>query len=153
MAAAPVIDETDQKIMQLLQDDGRRPFTEIAAACGVSEGTVRNRVARLTDEGLLRIVGIADPYRLGYNAPAIVGVDVAPGHLESAAAAIAQLEEVSYLVMTAGTFDLLVEVFTRDNEHFTDFLTHKLHRIEGVRRTETFFILRSYKLAFRWGMV
>lgn len=148
-----LIDEIDQKIMRLLQEDGRRPFTEVAAIAGVSEGTVRNRVARLTEEGVLRVVGIADPYRLGYNAPAIVGVEVEPGQVEAAAEAIAAFEEVSYLVMTAGSFDLLVEVFTRDNEHFTHFLTRKLHQVEGVRRTETFFILRSYKLASRWRMV
>jgi Lrp/AsnC family transcriptional regulator for asnA, asnC and gidA len=153
VAHPAMMDEVDQKIMRLLQEDGRRPFTEIAAACGVSEGTVRNRVARLTEEGVLRIVGIADPYRLGYNAPTIVGVDVAPGFLEQAAAEIAKFEEVSYLVLTAGAFDLLVEVFARDNEQFTQFLTQKLHRVEGIQRTETFFILRSYKLAFRWGMV
>lgn len=120
---------------------------------GVSEGTVRNRVARLTDEGVLRVVGIADPYRIGYNAPAIVGVEVEPRYVESSAEAIASFEEVSYLVLTAGSFDFLVEVFTRDNEHFTRFLTQQLHQVEGVRRTETFFILRSYKLAFRWGIV
>jgi len=151
--AHTTIDEIDQKIMRLLQEDGRRPFTEVAALAGVSEGTVRNRVARLTEDGVLRIVGIADPYRLGYNAPAIVGVEVEPGLIEAAAEAIGKFEEVSYLVLTAGSFDLLVEVFTRDNEHFTHFLTKKLHLVEGVRRTETFFILRSYKLAFRWGMV
>ncbi|HYN90140.1 MAG TPA: Lrp/AsnC family transcriptional regulator [Ardenticatenaceae bacterium] len=149
----PVIDETDQTIMRALQEDGRRPFTEVAAMAGVSEGTVRNRVARLTDEGVLRVVGIADPYRIGYNAPAIVGVEVEPRYVESSAEAIASFEEVSYLVLTAGSFDFLVEVFTRDNEHFTRFLTQQLHQVEGVRRTETFFILRSYKLAFRWGIV
>ncbi len=148
-----LIDETDQIIVRALQEDGRRPFTEVAAMAGVSEGTVRNRVARLTEEGVLRVVGIADPYRIGYNAPAIVGVEVEPRYVETAAEAIASFEEVSYLVLTAGSFDFLVEVFTRDNEHFTRFLTQQLHQVEGVRRTETFFILRSYKLAFRWGIM
>lgn len=151
--AQTAIDNIDQKIMRLLQEDGRRPFTEVATLAGVSEGTVRNRVARLTEDGVLRVVGIADPYRLGFNAPAIIGVQVEPGLVEAAAEAIARFDEVSYLVLTAGSFDLLVEVFARDNEHFTHFLTKKLHLVEGVRRTESFFILRSYKLAFRWGMM
>lgn len=145
------MDETDLAIIRYLQNDGRRPYTEIAEYLKVSEGTVRNRVARLIDDGILHIVGIADPYRLGYNSPAIIGIGIEPGHIEMAAAEIARFPEVSYLVVTAGSFDLLLEIFCRDNDHLVDFLHHRLQKVEGVRSTQTFMILQTYKLSHQRG--
>lgn len=143
------MDNIDRAIIRQLQEDGRRPYTEIAQSLGVSEGTVRNRVDRLIENRGLRIVGIADPYRLGFNAPAIVGVLVEPGQTEQAAHRITELEEVSYLVRSAGTFDLIVEVFCRDQEHLVAFL-EELQSVSGIRRTETFIILKTYKLSYLW---
>jgi Lrp/AsnC family transcriptional regulator for asnA, asnC and gidA len=146
------MDETDRAIIACLQYDGRMPFTTIAEQIGVSEGTVRNRVGRLRQEGILQVVGVVDPHLLGLRATAIVGVVVQPARLEAAARVIATFEEVSYLVMTSGTFDLLVEVLCEDTEHLARFLSDKLLCVEGVQRTETFYILRTYKLSYRWGM-
>ncbi len=145
------MDELDRIILRNLQEDGRKPFTEIANVAHVSEGTVRNRVAKLIEEGVLRIVGVANPFHLGYKTPAVIGVRVEPGYMEEAARVIASFDEVSSLVMTSGTVDLLLEVFCRDTEHLAQFLNTQLHHVPGVRQTETFFILRTYKLSHRWA--
>ena len=146
------MDDIDRAIITCLQYDGRMPFTTIADQIGVSEGTVRNRVARLRREGILQVVGVVDPHLLSLRATAIVGVVVQPAYLEAAAQEITSFEEASYLVMTSGTFDLLIEVLCKDTDHFAHFLSEKLLQVEGVQRTETFFILRTYKLSYRWGM-
>jgi Lrp/AsnC family transcriptional regulator for asnA, asnC and gidA len=146
------MDEIDQAIIACLQYDGRMPFTAIADQVGVSEATVRNRVSRLRGEGILQVVGVVDPHLLGLGATAIVGVVVQPPRLEVVAREIATFEEVSYLVMSSGAFDLLVEVLCKDTDHLAQFLSDRLLRVEGVQRTETFYILRTYKLSYRWGM-
>jgi len=146
------MDETDRAIIARLQYDGRMPFTAIAEQVGISEATVRNRVARLREEGVLQVVGIVDPHLLGLRATAVIGVAVLPARLELAAREIATFEEVSYLVMTSGAYDLLVEVLCQDTDHLARFLSDKLLRVEGVQRTETFYILRTYKFSYRWGM-
>jgi Lrp/AsnC family transcriptional regulator for asnA, asnC and gidA len=149
---AECMDEVDRAIIACLQYDGRMPFTAIADQIGVSEGTVRNRVGRLREDGILQVVGVVDPHLLGLRATAIVGVVVQPARLKVAAREIATFEEVSYLVMISGAFDLLVEILCQDTDHLAQFLSDKLLRVEGVQRTETFYILRTYKLSYRWGM-
>lgn len=143
------MDEIDRALIQQLQEDGRRPYTEIAQSLGISEGTVRNRVNALVEAGVLRIVGLADPHRLGFHAPAIIGVIVDPGQTENAANQIRAFEEVSYLVRSSGSFDLIIEVFCRDQEHLIAVL-EKVQSVPGIRRTETFIILKTYKLSYRW---
>jgi Lrp/AsnC family transcriptional regulator for asnA, asnC and gidA len=127
------------------------PFTTIAERIGVSETTVRNRFARLRENGILQVIGVADPPLMGLQAGAIIGVSVQPAYMEAAARDISDLDEVSYLVMVSGSFDLLVEVLCEDTDHLAKFLSDKLLRIEGVQRTESFYILRTYKLSYRWG--
>lgn len=144
------MDELDRLILQTLQADGRTPFTEIARKAGVSETTVRSRYRSLVRQGIVRTVAIADPYALGFQAPALIGIRVEPGQVEEVAAQVSALPEVSYLVMTLGSWDLTAEVFCRDLRHLSDLLTRRLHRIPGVRSTETFPITRSYKLSYRW---
>ena len=140
------MDELDLAIVDQLQLDGRKPFTEIAQALGVSEGTVRNRVSRLTEENKLHIVGMVDPHYLGLDAPALIGVSLQPGDTEGAVAVIAEFPEVSYMVMVSGEVDLMVEVICRDRDHLTEFLNDKLRLVEGVLKTQTYTILRTYKL-------
>jgi Lrp/AsnC family transcriptional regulator for asnA, asnC and gidA len=142
------MDDLDLAILALLQTNGRRPFTDIAQQVGVSEGTVRNRVARLLEDKVLHIVGLVDPNRLGFNAPAIIGVSVLGGDIEQIAAEIAQFPEVSYLIMVSGEFDLIVEVLCRDREHLADFLNQNLRRVDGVGKTQTFMTLRTFKMAY-----
>jgi Lrp/AsnC family transcriptional regulator for asnA, asnC and gidA len=145
------MDELDILILQTLQEDGRTPFTQIARQAGVSETTIRSRYRQLVEAGIVRTVGIVDPYALGFQAPAIIGMSVEPGRIDDVARMIAKLPEVSYLVMTLGSYDLIVEVFCRDLTHFTDLLTNQIHRMPGVRSTETLTIARSYKLSYRWS--
>ena len=145
------LDKTDQTIVSYLQYDGRMPFTEIAAKLGVSEGTVRRRVKRMTDQGTLQIVGIVEPQLLEWNAAGMIGVSVHAGQVEAVGEQIAQFPEVTYLFMASGGFDLFVEVFCRDREHFVSFLSEKLQQVPGVERTETFMILKFFKLSYRWG--
>ncbi len=144
-------DKTDRAIIAHLQYDGRTPFTEIAAALGISEGTVRRRVKRLRESGLLQIVGIAEPQFLGWNTAAMIGITAQAGQVDAVANTIARFSEVSYLFMASGAFDLFAEVFCRDMEHFVEFLNQKLQQVPGVQRTETFTILKMYKLSYRWG--
>jgi Lrp/AsnC family transcriptional regulator for asnA, asnC and gidA len=108
---------------------------------------VRNRVARLLEDQTVQIIGVLDPHRMGYHAPAIIGVSIQPPHLEKAAAEIAAMPEVSYLIMVAGEYDLIVEVFCRDREHLAAFLKDQLLQVAGVQRAQTSFILHTYKVA------
>ena len=145
------MDDLDKLILQTLQDDGRAPFTHIAKQAGVSETTIRARYRNLVEEGIIRSVGIVDPYALGFQAPALVGATVEPGMVDQVARAVAEIPEVSYLVMTLGRFDLMIEVFCRDLLHFTRLLTEQIQVIPGVCSTETLMIARSYKLSYRWS--
>jgi Lrp/AsnC family transcriptional regulator for asnA, asnC and gidA len=145
------VDELDQIILQTLQEDGRIPFTHIARQADVSETTIRIRYRNLVEEGIVHTVGIVDPYALGFQAPAIIGVSAEPGMIDQIAKVIAELPEASYLVMTLGSFDLIVEVFCRDLPHLTSLIENQIHMIPGVRSTETLMIARSYKLSHRWS--
>ncbi len=145
------LDETDRAIIAHLQVDGRLPFTEIAAKLDISEGTVRHRVKRLTESGVLQIVGIVEPQLLDWNAAGMIGVGVQPGMIEDTAAQIAQFPEVTYLFMASGGYDLFVEVYCKDRDHFVTFLNNKLQQVPGVQRTDTFMILKMYKLSYQWG--
>lgn len=147
------MDEIDRLILNYLQEDGRTPFTHIAKQARVSETTVRSRYRSLVEQGIVRTVGIVDPYALGFQAPAIISISVEPGKTDQVAQTIGLLPEVSYLVMTLGSCDLVVEVFCRDLEHLTDLSTEQIQRIPGVRSTETLVIGRSYKLSYRWSPV
>jgi Lrp/AsnC family transcriptional regulator, regulator for asnA, asnC and gidA len=139
------MDDIDLAILSLLQRDGRKPYTEIASALGISEGTVRNRVYRLLEDQVIQIVGQVDPYHLGFDAPAIMGVSVNPLQLESAAQQISAFPEVSYLLMVSGSYDLIVEAMCRDREHLANFLNQKLRQVPGVQSVHSFLILRTLK--------
>jgi Lrp/AsnC family transcriptional regulator for asnA, asnC and gidA len=145
------LDETDRAIIARLQYDGRMSFTDIAAELNISEGTVRRRVKNLTESGVLQVVAVVEPQFLGWNAAGMIGVTVQAGQIDAVAQQIAQFPEVSYLFMASGEFDLFVEVFCQDREHFVSFLNQKLHQVAGVQRTQTFMILKMYKLSYRWG--
>jgi Lrp/AsnC family transcriptional regulator for asnA, asnC and gidA len=145
------LDETDRGIIAQLQYDGRMSFTNIAAELGISEGTVRRRVKNLTESGMLQVVAVVEPQFLGWNAAGMIAITVQAGQIEAVAHQLAQFPEVSYLFMASGEFDLFVEVFCKDREHFVSFLNEKLHQVPGVQRTQTFMILKMYKLSYRWG--
>ncbi len=140
----------DKRIIEHLQADGRRPFTQIATEIGVSEAAVRARTNRLIDRGILQIVGVADPGKLGFQ-QALIGIRCQPGRLVTVADALAALPEVDYVVVTTGRFDILIELVSEDNEGLLRFLTDRLPEIEGVRDTETFTYLRLVKQTYQFG--
>lgn len=140
------MDQLDFQILTHLQEDGRRPFTEIAKALNIAEGTVRNRVAKLIADNTLQIIGLVAPQRVGLDTPALIEVGVRPGQIDRVAAEIATFPEVSYLLMVAGEYDLLVEVICRNREHLTELITGRIHQLDGVTGTKTTPILRVYKV-------
>ena len=147
------MNELDRLILQTLQEDGRTPFTQIARRAGVSETTIRSRYRSLIEQGVIRTVGVVDPYALGFQAPAIIALSVEPGMTDQVAKTIVDLPEVSYLVMTLGSSDLIVEVFCRDLPHLTALVTQQIQLIPGVRSTETLVIAQTYKLSYGWSPV
>lgn len=138
--ARPVpLDDIARKIIELLRRDGRRPYASIGRAVGLSEAAVRQRVQRLLDAGVIQIVAVSDPTRLGLRRQALIGVRAA-GDLEEAAARIAELDEVADVVVTAGSFDLFTEVTCRDDDHLLEIL-RQLRAVAGVSATEVFVYL------------
>ena len=140
----------DKRIIEHLQADGRRPFTQIAAEIGVSEAAVRARTNRLIDRGILQIVGVADPEKLGFQ-QALIGIRCEPGRLVAVADALAALPEVDYVVITTGRYDILIELVSEDRDGLLHFLTERLPAIDGVRDTETFTYLRLVKQTYQFG--
>lgn len=139
------IDETDQRIIEALQQDGRRPFTKIAADLGISEASVRQRVANLINTQVMQIVAVTNPIKLGFSLASMIGIRVTGDRLLEAAEEIAAFDEVIYLILCAGSFDMLAEVVCRDNDHFLSFLTEKLYKVAGVQQAETYMYLRVCK--------
>ena len=146
------LDRLDRGIIAALQVDGRRAYSRIAAEIGVSESVIRYRVRRLEDAGILRIVGIADPMRMGFGLMALVGVNVRAGALNGVCEGLERLSEVTYLVVTTGGFDVFAEVLCRDTAHFAEILTERIGMIDGVTDTQAFLVLQVRKLAYDWGV-
>ncbi|HEY6608551.1 MAG TPA: Lrp/AsnC family transcriptional regulator [Candidatus Limnocylindria bacterium] len=145
------LDDLDKSIIQCLQADGRRPYAQIGRQLKVPEATVRQRAERLISRGIVQVVGVTDPLAMGFQQPALIGLKVEPGKLDEIADKIAQLDEVTYLVVTAGRFDLVCEVVCEDNEHLLRVLTESLAGIKGIRSTETLVELRFVKESYQWG--
>lgn len=146
------IDDTDRDIVAALQRDGRRPYSKLAADLGIAESVVRYRVQRLERSGILQIVGIADPLKVGFDLMALVGIGVEPGRLSDVSRAMATLPEASYVAVLAGRFDLVVEVVCRDTAHFGALLTDRIQNVPGIARTESFLILDIRKMAYGWDV-
>ncbi len=147
----PVLDDLDKAIIKCLQADGRRPYAQIGRQLKVPEATVRQRAERLITRGVVQIVGVTDPLAMGFQQPALIGLKVDPGKLTEIADQIAALDEVTYVVITAGRYDLFCEVACEDNEHLLRVLTDHFAGIEGIRSTETLVELRFVKESYQWG--
>lgn len=138
------LDEVSRAIIGQLQEDGRRSYAAIGKAIGLSEAAVRQRVQRLTETGLMQIVALTDPLQVGLTRQAMVGLR-ADGDLSALAGRLAELPEVDYVVVTAGSFDVLVEVVCEDDEHLLRVLNGEIRTLPGVRETETFVYLGLHK--------
>ncbi|WP_446664013.1 Lrp/AsnC family transcriptional regulator [Flexivirga sp. B27] len=148
--AAATLDDVSKEIIARLQTDGRVAYSAIAREIGLSEAAVRQRVQRLLDSEVLQIVAVTDPAQVGFDRQAMIGVTV-KGDLKPVQAALSELPEVAYVVLTAGRFDLLVEVVCVDDEHLLDLLTAQIRTIDGVTETETFVYLKLAKQRYDWG--
>jgi Lrp/AsnC family transcriptional regulator, regulator for asnA, asnC and gidA len=150
--AAPGLDAVDSTIIRILQEDGRAPFTTIAKQLGISEGAVRNRVGQLTEAKILRIIGVADPTALGYDAYAMVGIKVAAGQdPEKAAHYFRDRDEVTYVIFVAGRYDLLVEVICETHEQLALFLREHCYSRKDLAEVEPMVCLAMYKNLLKWG--
>jgi Lrp/AsnC family transcriptional regulator, regulator for asnA, asnC and gidA len=148
--AGPFLDEANRAIIEALQRDGRQPYGAIAQAVGLSEAAVRRRVQRLREAGIMQIVAVTDPLQLGFTRQAMIGLSV-EGDVRVVADKLSALPEVDYVVMCAGSFDLLAEVVCEDDERLLQVLNDSVRSIPGVRATETFLYLKLAKQTYTWG--
>ena len=146
-----VLDDVSKSIIEELQQDGRRSYAAIGKVVGLSEAAVRQRVQRLVDSGVMQVVAVTDPLELGFARQAMIGIR-ARGQLEPIADAVAALDEVDYVVITAGSYDLLVEVVCESDEELLSVLSTKIRTIENVVSTETFMYLQLRKQTYSWGV-
>ena len=147
---AHVLDEVSKRIIEQLQADGRRPYAAVGKAVGLSEAAVRQRVQRLLDQGVMQIVAVTDPLQVGFHRQAMIGVR-AEGDLQEVADRLAEMTEVDYVVITAGSFDLLAEAVCEDDDALLELISTKIRAIPGVRSTETFVYLKLRKQLYNWG--
>lgn len=146
----PVLDETSKAIVEQLQEDGRRPYATIGAAVGLSEAAVRQRVQRLVKSGMVQIVAVTDPTQIGFDRQAMIGLR-ASGNLDPIVKQLCDMDEVDYVVVTAGSFDILAEVVCGDDDDLLHLLNERIRTIEGVLSTESFVYLKLAKQTYTWG--
>src|SRR5438874_5140466 len=144
-----VPDDVSKQIIEQLQQDGRRSYAAIGKAVGLSEAAVRQRVQRLIEAGVMQIVAVTDPLTLGFRRQTMIGIRC-EGDLERAAERLAVLDEIDYVVITAGSFDLLVEVVCEDDDHLLEILS-RVRAVPAVTSTETFVYLKLRKQTYSWG--
>jgi Lrp/AsnC family transcriptional regulator, regulator for asnA, asnC and gidA len=149
VSVAPVLDTVDMGIIEALQTNGREPFRRIGRELGVSEATVRARYARLCAEGIIQVTAVTNPLGFGFDAMAMVAIRTA-GAPEDVAEEIAGWEEADYVLVTAGQFDLLVELVCTDRHHLLA-VTNRMRSIKDVVSTETFLYLDMWKQLYDWG--
>jgi Lrp/AsnC family transcriptional regulator for asnA, asnC and gidA len=144
------LDDADKALIEELQRDGRTPYTKLAAAVGLSEAAVRQRVQRLVDHNIVQVVAVTDPLRLGFRRQAMVGVKT-EGDIAAVADALAAIDEVDYVVFVSGSYDLLFEIVCEDDDHLLRLLNERIRTIPGVRTTDTYTYLRLHKQTYAWG--
>jgi len=144
------LDEVSKAIIEQLQTDGRTSYATIAKSVGLSDAAVRVRVQRLLDSEVMQIVAVTDPLQLGFTRQAMVGIR-AEGEIKLVADRLADMSEVSYVVTTAGSFDLIIEVVCEDDEELLDLVSRRIRTLPGVVSTETFVYLKLNKQHYNWG--
>ena len=145
-----VLDEIDRRVIKILQADGRRPNTEIARELHVSETTIRKRVSELVSLGLINIVAVPTPRAVGLNLSAIIGISVNLPKLREISEELKRQKEVRYVGVSTGRYDIIVEAFFFDQQHFLDFISSKLSRMDGITSLETSMILDVVKFSYEW---
>jgi Lrp/AsnC family transcriptional regulator for asnA, asnC and gidA len=144
-----ILDDVSKQIIEQLQQDGRRSYAAIGKVVGLSEAAVRQRVQRLVDGGVMQIVAVTDPLTLGFRRQTMIGINCS-GDLERVADHLAGMHEIDYVVITSGSFDLLVEVVCEDDDHLLEILS-RVRAVPSVTSTETFVYLKLRKQTYGWG--
>jgi len=144
------LDDVSKQIIEQLQDDGRKSYSEIGKAVGLSEAAVRQRVQKLTEKGVMQIVAVTDPVQLGFYTQAMVAIKCS-GDTTEIASALGKMPEVDYVVITAGSFDILVEIVCENDDSLIKIINSKIRRLAGVTSTETFVYLKLEKQFYNWG--
>jgi Lrp/AsnC family transcriptional regulator for asnA, asnC and gidA len=145
------LDDTSKAIIEQLQQDGRRAYATIGKAVGLSEAAVRQRVQKLIESGVVQIVAVTDPQQIGFARQVMIGINV-EGNIDEIASDLAEIAELVYVVITAGSFDLLCEAVVVDDEHLLELINDRIRKLPGVRRTETFIYLKLKKQTYNWGI-
>ena len=144
------LDELSKAIIEQLQEDGRRAYATIGKSVGLSEAAVRQRVQKLVDSGVMQIVAVTDPMQVGRARQAMIAI-TASGDIETIAEQLGKLDEVDYIVITAGSFDIIAEVVVEDDAHLLNLVNGQIRSIPGVQRTESFLYLKLVKQTYNWG--
>jgi Lrp/AsnC family transcriptional regulator for asnA, asnC and gidA len=144
------VDDVGKRLIEELQQDGRRSYAALAKTVGLSEAAVRQRVQRMVDSGLMQVVAVTDPLQVGFHRQAMIGLRV-EGDLMRVADDLAKIDEVDYVVITAGSFDILLELVCEDDDHLLRLLSERIRVLPGVRDTETFVYLKLAKQTYAWG--
>lgn len=145
------LDDTSKAIIEQLQQDGRRPYATIGKAVGLSEAAVRQRVQKLIDSGTVQIVAVTDPQQIGFARELMIGINI-EGDLDEATKLLCDIPEIVYVVLTAGSFDILAEAVVVDDDHLLELINDRIRKLPGVRRTETFMYLKLKKQTYNWGI-
>ena len=144
------LDDVSKAIIEQLQVDGRRSYAEIGKAVGLSEAAVRQRVQKLTESGVMQVVAVTDPMQLGFYRQAMIGLRVS-GDTTVIAERLSRIPAVDYVVLTAGSFDILAEVVCENDDDLIELLNRDIREIPGVQSTETFVYLKLQKQFYNWG--
>jgi Lrp/AsnC family transcriptional regulator for asnA, asnC and gidA len=149
---SPNLDDIAKRIIELLQGDGRLSYSAIAKDVGLSEAAVRHRVQRLIEGGVIQIVAVTDAMQMGFARQAMIGIKIT-GDVQEIAAKLGTMEELDYIVITTGRFDILAELVARSDDELLDIISKQVSTIEGVVATETFVYMRLVKQTYAWGVV
>ncbi|WP_209123482.1 Lrp/AsnC family transcriptional regulator [Alkalihalobacillus sp. BA299] len=147
-----VIDDIDKAIIQALQIDGRRSYTDLAEDLGITVGTVRNRVQRLIDNKLIKIVGVVDPFKTGMPTVTMFGLKVKLNKLEEVSQALVAIPEIRFVAAATGAFDLYAEAITDSNQDLYRIIKEEISKIDGIELIDTSMILEIYKQSYDWGV-
>jgi Lrp/AsnC family transcriptional regulator for asnA, asnC and gidA len=139
------LDNIDQHIIEAMRKDGREAFAQIAEQLNVSPGMIRQRYNRLVELGYLKVVAVTNPLMMGMRTMALIGIRADGRKMLQVAENVAKLNEVVYLVIVSGRYDIMAEVFCKDDEDMLKFLTEKLAKVDGIRETETFMHMKIMK--------
>ncbi|MGW4245804.1 Lrp/AsnC family transcriptional regulator [Nocardia sp. NPDC004722] len=147
---SPALDEISKQIITQLQEDGRRPYAAIGKAVGLSEAAVRQRVQKLSDAGVIQIVAVTDPLQVGLFRQAMIAITV-DGPVQPVADALSAIDEINYVVVCAGRYDILCEAVCPDDEALLDLVSHRIRALGDVRHAEIMVYLKLNKQTYRWG--